>query len=180
MGTWWTEHPDLDGVARRGRAEYEDETAAAEADTEQLRRRRRSLIDVCFEWMSRGDLVTASVGGTRFEGRITTAVNDLLVIATKTLEAGLNISSVGFVRSEHRGQFEGTTGNRDVSSFRAYLGRFEVEGTPVRLVATEDSFDVTLTITASTDDHLFGLDAQGREWVLPRRNTGFAVAAREA
>ena len=79
MGTWWSEHPDLEGVARRGRAELEEEAAEAEADTELLRQRRRSLIDVCFEWMSRGDLVTVAVGGSQFEGQLTAAVNDLLV-----------------------------------------------------------------------------------------------------
>jgi hypothetical protein len=177
MGTWWSEHPDLEGVARRGRAEFEEEAAEAEADTEQLRQRRRSLIDVCFEWMSRGDLVTVAVGEVRFEGRLTAAVNDLVVVATKTVEASVNLACVGFVRSDGRGRYEGTTGNRNVSSFRACLGRFEVEGKPVRLVAVDEAFDVAVVIAASTEDHVLGIDIQGQELVLPRRNIAFAIAA---
>ncbi len=179
MGTWWTEHPDLDGVARRGRAKYEEETAAAEADTEQLRQRRRALIDVCFEWMSRGDLVTLAVGGSRFEGRLTTAVNDLLVIATRTVEVSVNLMCVGFARSNQPGHFEGTAGNRDLSSFRACLGKYEVERTPVRLVAADQAFDVEVVIGASTDDHVLGIDRQGQECALPRLNLGYAIGISE-
>ena len=177
MGTWWSEHPDLEGVARRGRAEFEAEAAEAEADTEQLRHRRRSLIDVCFEWMSRGDLVTIAVGGARFEGRLDAAVNDLVVIATKTVEVSVNLACIGFVRSDRRGHYEGTTGNREVSSFRACLGRFEVESKPVRVTAVDQTFDVAVVIAASTDDHVLGIDSQGQEWALPRKSIAFAIAA---
>lgn len=177
MGTWWSEHPDLEGVARRGRAELEEEAAEAEADTELLRQRRRSLIDVCFEWMSRGDLVTVAVGGSHFEGQFTTAVNDLLTIKTKTVEVSINLACVEFVRSDKRTHFAGTTGDRSSSSFRACLGRYEIDGKPVRLVASDKAFDVTVVLAASTDDHLLGTDTQGQEWVLPRNKVAFATAS---
>ena len=168
MSSWWSEHPDLEGVARRGRSEMTEEAVAAERDAELLRKRRRSLGDVCFEWMSRGDLVTVGTAGIEFEGRLTAAVNDLVVMSTKTLVVAINSQLVGFVRSDKQEAFEGTTGDRSVSSFRAQLGRYEIDFTSVRLVGTRGSFDLTGTIEASTDDHVLVRDKQGLEWALPR------------
>ncbi len=173
MGNWWSEHPDLERVARHGRGELEHETATAEFETELLRKRRRSLIDVCFEWMSRGDLVTVSVVGSHFQGRLTAAVNDLLVVQTKTIEISVSLPQASHVRSDQRGTFEGTSGERSASSFRAQLGRCEIDGTPVRLVGRE--FDVTGIIDASTDDHALVRDSSGVEWALPRNGVGFAI-----
>jgi hypothetical protein len=177
MGSWWSEHPDLEGIARRGRSEMVDEAQAAEQDAELLRRRRRSLIDVCFEWMSRGDLVTISVAGHQFEGRLAAAVNDLLIMTTNTLEVAVNAGMVSYARSDRPAAFEGTTGDRTVSSFRAELGRYEVERAPVRLVGLDQAFDVTAIIEASTDDHLLVRDRQNLEWVLPRSRVACAIGA---
>lgn len=176
MGTWWSDHPDLEGVARRGRSELEEEAVSAEQDTELLRRRRRSLIDVCFEWMSRGDLLTIAVGNSQFEGRLLAAVNDLVVLHTKTTELSINAAAVSFVRSEQRGVFTGTSGERSASSFRAQLGRYEVDATPVRLVGTNRSFDLTALIEASTDDHLLVRDDRGLEWALARTAVAYAIS----
>ncbi len=117
MGTWWSEHPDLESLARRGRREYTEELAAAERDTEQLRKRRRSLPDICFEWMSRGDLVTVAVADSQFEGELVAVVNDLVVVRTRTVDVGVNLDMVDFVRSNRRGAHAGTSGERSVSSF---------------------------------------------------------------
>ncbi len=173
MSTWWSDHPDLEGVARRGRNELVDDAASAEADTELLRKRRRSLIDVCFEWMSRGDLVTVATVGSQFEGRLEAAVNDLLILSTKTTDIAVNTATIRFVRSDLRGAFEGSSGDRSVSSFRAQLGRFEVDGAPIRLVGR--SFDLTAVINASTDDHVLVCDEHGVEWALPRGEIAYAI-----
>lgn len=175
MGTWWSEHPDLESLARRGRREYEDDVAAAEHDTELLRKRRRSLRDVCFEWMSRGDLVSIATAGNHFEGHLVAVVNDLAILRTRTIEIAVKLSTVDYVRSNRRAAFAGTSGERSVSSFRALLGRFEIEGTPVRLVGMDMTFDVTGTIDASTDDHILMRDAQNLEWVLPRVRIAYAI-----
>lgn len=175
MGSWWSEHPDLDRVARHGRSEIREEAEVAERDVEMLRRRRRSLIDVCFEWMSRGDLVTIAVAGWRFEGRLAAAVNDLVVVTTKTLEVAVNAALVDFARSDRHAAFEGTTGARTVSSFRAQLGHYEIEETPVRLIGLDNGFDLTARIDASTDDHIVARDRQGLEWILPRTRVACAI-----
>lgn len=175
MGSWWSDHPDLEGVARRGRGELHEESVAAEHDAELLRKRRRSLIAVCYEWMSRGDLATIGSAGHQFEGQLLAAVNDLLVVATKTLTVAVNSANVQFARSDRMAAFEGTTGERTVSSFRAELGRYEVEGSRVRVVGSNGGFDLTGVIEASTDDHILMRDGQGLEWALPRSQVAFAV-----
>ena len=180
MGSWWSDHPELERVARRGRAEISEEASAAEQDAELLRQRRRNLTDVCFEWMSRGDLVTIAVAGHRFEGRLTEAVNDLIIVTTKNLQVAASLERVGFVRSDRKAAFAGTTGDRTVSSFRAELGRYEVDGSPVRLVAVNGTFDLTAVITASTDDHVHVRDQQGLDWALPRREVACAIGTQQA
>lgn len=167
LGSWWSDHPDLAGVARRGRREYEQEAADAERDAEQLRRRRRRIIDVCYEWMSRGDLVSVGIGGRAFEGRLVVAVNDLLSLHSETIMVAVNLAAVRFVRCERAGAFPGTTGERSVSSFRAELGRHEIAAHPVRLLGDGNEFDVTGVIEASAEDHLILSDGRGAQWVLP-------------
>lgn len=174
MGTWWSDHPDLEGLARRGRNELIEEASAGEADSEQFRKRRRSIIDVCFEWMSRGDLVTVGVLNAQFEGRIVTAVNDLIVLHTADVAIGVRTDAAGYVRTVRQAAFTGTVGGRDAASFRAYLGRFEVDSEPVRLVG--ETFDVEALITASTDDHLLVVDRNGTEWMLPRATLAYALS----
>jgi hypothetical protein len=175
MSSWWSDHPDLDAVARRGRAELRAEAVEAEHDTELLRKRRRRLIDVCFEWMSRGDLVTVAVAERQFEGRLVAAVNDLIIVQTKTPQVAVNVDAVQFVRSDRRAEFDGTTGDRTVSSFRAGLGRHEVEQTPVHLIGRSPAIDIVGTIEASTDDHVLLRDKRGKEWALARREIACAI-----
>jgi hypothetical protein len=177
MGSWWSDHPDLEGVARRGRGELQEESIAAEHDAELLRKRRRKLAAVCHEWMSRGDLVTIATAGHHFEGHLVAVVNDLLVITTKTLSVSISIASMQFARSDKRAVVEGTAGGITVSSFRAALGQYEIDSSLVRLVGVEGGFDLTGIIEASTDDHVLMRDNQGLEWALPRSQIAFAVGS---
>lgn len=175
MSPWWSDHPDLDAAARRGRAELQAETESAEQDTEHLRKRRRRLIDVCFEWMSRGDLVTVAVADRQFEGRLLAAVNDLVVLQAGSLQVGINGEVIQYVRSDRRAEFAGTTGDRTISSFRAGLGRYEVEQLPVHLIGRTPAIDVCGIIEASTDDHVLLRDSQGVEWAIARCEIACAI-----
>ena len=118
--------------------------------------------------------MTVAVGDVRHEGRLTAAVNDLIVIQGQTSETSLNLAAVTFVRSDRRAEFEGTSGERSASSFRAQLGRHEVDGTPVRLQG--QGLDVTGVITASTDDHVLVRDSIGAEWGIPWSEISCAVS----
>jgi len=125
--------------------------------------------------MSRGDSVTIGLSAAQHEGRLRAAVNDLVILSTRTVELAVNLSAVDFVRSNQRSAFTGTSGERSVSSFRAQLGLFEVEGKAIRLIAGE--VDVAGVITASTDDHVMIQDNGGIEWALPRDRISHAVIA---
>jgi len=168
MTSWWSEHPDLEGVARRGRGEIRQEAEDVESDAEHLRRRRRSLVEVCFEWMSRGDLVTIGVGATEYQGSLVAAINDLVILTTPVLRVAIDAGAVHFARSDRPAAHEGSSGERTIGSFQALLGSYEVEGRPVRLRDAGGSFDVTGTVTATTADHVDVRDGDGREWVLAR------------
>jgi hypothetical protein len=176
MSTWWSDHPDLEGTARRGRRELEEDAGDAERDAELLRKRRRTLTDVCFEWMSRGDLVTINAADHEFEGRLIVAVNDLAVMTTRTLEVAINIGAIRFARSDRMAAFEGTKGKRAVSSFRAELGRYEVEGLPARIVGGRGSLDLTGVIEASSDDHVLVRDVHRIEWAIARSEIACLIA----
>ena len=140
-----------------------------------LRKRRRSLVEVCFEWMSRGDHVTLSVCGDHFDGRLTAAISDLLVLETADLVVAIRVEATDYVRSNQRSCSEGTSGSQRVQSFRAYLADFEVNAREVRLVGAE--FDVLGMIDASTDDHVLVVDRSGGRWALPRHSIGYATSS---
>ena len=128
--------------------------------------------------MSRGDLVTVATTSTQFEGRLLAAVNDLVILQTQTVEVAINIAALRFVRNDKPAWFEGSSGERSASSFRAMLGSYEVDARPVRLVG--DGFDLTAVIDASTDDHVLVRDEQGVEWALPRHRIDFVMAPTSA
>ena len=81
-------------------------------------------------------------------------------------EAAISVSAVSFARCDRRGVFAGTTGERSVGSFRAYLGTAEIDQLPVRLIG--QGFDVNGIIDASTEDHWLVIDSNGVEWALSR------------
>ena len=107
-------------------------------------------------------------------GKIITAVRP----ATKTTDAAMNLELVDFVRSDRKSEFAGSSGDRTAGSFRAALGRAEVEQKLIRVVGEAGVFDVTGVIDASTDDHIVMRDPQGHEWLLPRTKAAFAVVGR--
>ena len=160
---------DLADVARRGAREWEREMAVGEADAEQLRMRGRSLTDVLWEAMQRGDIVTLILGERELTGRLLGARNDLAVVALSDGVAAVNLSSVDAARLGRGG--EGTSGDRTYGSFRAYLGMLEVEGRPV--VVLGRGVEVRGTVVAVAPDHLLVRATSDVNWALPLR----AVAA---
>jgi len=179
MSTWWEDHPDLAGVARSGRHELEADAVAGEQDAEQLRRRRRTIVDVCFEWMGRGDLVTVGLGSHEYQGKLVAAVNDLVIVKTRSVEASINATTIRFARSDQIAQFTGTSGRRETSSFRAQVGRFEMDRQLVKVHADDGSVELTGRVTATTDDHVLVTDSQNRAWAIRWTHVASAVVARD-
>jgi hypothetical protein len=178
--SWWSDHPDLEGVARHGRGELRQEAEEVESDAEHLRRRGRSLVDVCFEWMCRGDLVTIGVGDVEYQGRLEAAINDLVVVTTPGLRVAVAAAAIRFVRSDRPGAGEGTTGDRSITSFQALLGSYEVERRPVRVHDAAGSFDVSGIVLATTPDHVNLQSPGGQEWILARGAIACVLEQRDA
>jgi hypothetical protein len=174
-GSWWGGHPDLAGVARRGRQELVADATESEHDAEQLRKRRRQMVDVCFEWMSRGDLVGIAAGAHTFTGKLVAAVNDLVTIQTETVRVAFNLDAIRFVRRDRVAAFPGSSGERSVGSFRAELGSHAVAARAVRLVGTGGGLEIDAVIDVVAEDHIVVTDTRGSRWMLPIRDVAFVV-----
>lgn len=135
--------------------------AAWEGDAERLRHKRRTLVDVLWEAMQRGDRVTVSCHGHSFAGKLAAARGDLAVLATVDAEVAINLAAVDHVTFVRDG--DGVTGDRSYGSFRAYLGMLEVEGPPVRLLGGD--VDLAGRVDAVAADHVVVLGPS--ETVVP-------------
>ncbi len=153
---------ELADVARSGAREWERDMAAWESDAEQLRLRRRRLVDALWEAMQRGDQVTVTLGEHTFTGRLTAARGDLAMLSTRSLSAALSIPAIDLVHFDSGSG--GTTGERAYGSLRAYAGMLEVEGTLVRLLG--DHIDVRGRVTVVAEDHLLVESPGGNRWAV--------------
>ena len=124
--------------------------AAWEGDAERLRQRGRTLIDVLWEAMQRGDRVSIAAAGHSFTGKLTAARGDLALLATTDAEVALNLGTVDLVTYVRDG--EGVSGDRSFGSFFAYLGMLEVEGVEVRLLGRD--LDLAGLVDAVAADHV--------------------------
>ena len=153
----------LADVARQGAREWERDMAAWESDAEQLRRRARTLPEVLWEAMQRGDRVTTTVADQVFSGKLTAVRGDLAVLDGVDAVVAINLGAVGAVSLE-RGE-DGVVGDRTHGSLRSYLGQLEVDGDTVRLIG--DGFDVVGRVVAVAVDHVLVAGTPGNDWVIP-------------
>ncbi len=156
----------LADVARTGAREWQQEMAAWEGDAELLRLRQRSVGNVLWEAMQRGDRVTATVGRHTFTGTLTAARGDLAVLETPDLMVALHVTALDAVHLERIGG--GVTGDRTYGSLQAYLGMLEVEAAQVRIVGRD--LDVGGRVIVAAGDHVLLAPAAGGE-------TAVAIAA---
>ena len=157
----------------------------------------RSLPDVVFELMGRGDQVTVEVpGGRRFTGRVTYAAGDLARVETPHLTVDFNLATPLALRVERRSRARGTGRSQGVLSFRARLKELERAGAAERLrllqhlrklgVAKVGDMPVPERLPAVLElgvalrpepilgqveavaqDHVYYLEQGGAEWFLP-------------
>lgn len=141
---------DLADVARSGAREWQLEMAAWETDAETLRLRRRSLVNVLWEGMQRGDRATLTAGGHSFTGTLEAARGDLAILTTPELMVAVNLVRLDAVHLERTAG--GVSGDRTFGSLRAYLGMLEVEGLEVRILGR--GVDVRGRIVVVAEDHV--------------------------
>lgn len=165
---------ELADVARRGAREWERDMAAWESDAEMLRLRQRSLVNVLWEAMQRGDQATIAAAGHTFSGRIEAARQDLAVVVSGEVRVVVNLAAVDAVHlSPGAG---GTGGDRTYGSFRAFLGMLEVEGSAVRIIGRK--IDVRGRVEVVADDHVL-LDALGGgRWAIVLSRIAAVIAGR--
>jgi hypothetical protein len=140
----------LADVARTGAREWQQEMAAWEGDAELLRLRQRTVGNVLWEAMQRGDRVTAAVGRHTFTGMLAAARGDLAILETPDMMVALHVGALDTVHLERSGG--GVTGDRTYGSLRAYLGMLEVEAAEARIVGRD--LDVSGRVIVAADDHV--------------------------
>lgn len=154
---------ELADIGRSGAREWALEMAAWETDAEVLRLRRRSIVNVLWEAMQRGDRVTLTLGRHSFTGKLEAARGDLAMVTTPELDVAINLSHVDAAHIE-RGA-GGVVGDRTFGSLRAYLGMLEVDGVSVRILGR--GVDVQGRVVVVAEDHL---------WVEPDSGGESAIA----
>lgn len=85
---------DLADVARSGRRVWLDETRSTEQSVDAERRRARSMVDVCGEWMMAGHRLHAAWGTREVVGRIVAALRDVVVVDDSPVLWGLRADMV--------------------------------------------------------------------------------------
>jgi len=141
---------ELADVARSGAREWQLEMAAWETDAEVLRLRRRTMVNVLWESMQRGDRVTLTLGEHSFTGTLAAALADFALLTTPELDVAVNLGNLGAIHIERASG--GVVGDRTFGSLRAFLGMLEVDGREVRVLGRE--IDVQGRVQVVADDHL--------------------------
>ena len=102
------ETPEFDDLASELRQqvgrEFRLEAEALEEDAAKFALRRRTLADVAFELMNRGDEVSVTGVGVSFTGTITHAVGDLVIIQSPHSLVNVNIAGSVSLRISRRSE----------------------------------------------------------------------------
>jgi len=146
------------------RTAEEDEYAAAKAQI-----RARSLENVAFELLSRGDAVAVTIGGAPLQGTVIHAKGDLMALQTPhgdriDVHLGAHLAIHVLERSTAGGRSRDRHG---AESFVARLRELELEATPVVLTTPPAGGSVIGVIEAVTSDHVMLNDPESGTWYLP-------------
>jgi hypothetical protein len=196
------ERPRPEGDQRRPERE--------EAERWALQRmlQERSLADVVYEAMSRGDQLGVELpGGRSFVGRVTHGAGDLARIETAHLLVDVNLALVQALWVVRRPRARGVERGPGVLSFRARLKELERSGAAERLrllqqlkrlgsprvaklpVPDRTPAEVELglagraeplrgQIEAVAEDHVYFVDRARGEWFLPLARVAYVVERR--
>lgn len=152
----------------------EDERAAA-----QLAMRSRTLADVTFEAMSRGDQIAAGVGNRMFTGRVAYSAGDLMTLEVGGGTVDFNLQGPMRLRLVETARSGGGSRRDGPGSFRGRLLELETERGDVEVGSPllPDGLRGTLQVTAQ--DHLVCRDAAGAEWFVPLNWIGYIARVKE-
>ena len=167
----------MDDAAGRMEREARREQATAEAEGRQLHLASRTLTDVAWEAMQRGDRLRVSWPGGELAGVVSAAVGDLVVIRTEVGAAGINTATVTSIEAVSGDSEHGAVGDRTVESFVAWCRM--LVGQPARISVTGGR-TVEGTLAAVAPDHLLIRLRGGGEVAVARTRVAVVSVAGEA
>jgi ribosome maturation factor RimP len=146
------------------RTAEEDEQAARKAQL-----RSRTLEQVAFELLSRGDTVVLAAGDRRFQGVIVHAHGDLVTLETTQGEqVHAHLDGPVLLKVIERAAAGGRARDRyGAESFLARLRELELDEIPVELVAPGTREVVAGELAAVTKDHVMVTGDHGETWFIP-------------
>ncbi len=135
--------------------------------------RTRSLADVVFEAMARGDLIAITVGARTFSGQVTYASGDLVSIDGGGAPVDVNLEGPIAVRLVEKGRSGGMGRREGPGSFRGRLLEYEDRRSTVELGSILFAEPLRGTLKVAAQDHVLFEDQAGQEWAIPLAWVGY-------
>ena len=173
----WTnsEFDELGAELRRQvGGEFRLEAEAVEEDAVKHVLRRRTLADVAFELMNRGDQIGATGAGASFTGTISHTAGDLAILETPHSLVNVNLAgpvSLRVLKLAHEGGRGRSIGS---PSYRSRMLELEISGESIEIVSSS-SDPIAGTITTVGVDHLVVVDRDRTEWFIPLSTVAFTL-----
>ena len=174
----WTD-PEFDELASELRQqvgrEFRLEAEAVEEDATKFALRRRTMADIAFELMNRGDEIGVTGAGTSLIGTITHAAGDLVILQTPHSLVNVNLAGPVSLRVSHRAEKGGRGRTHGSPSYRSRMVELEMSGEIVETLSTAFSEALVGAISIVGRDHLVITDRDRTEWFVPLAAIAFTL-----
>jgi hypothetical protein len=140
--------------------------ADAEQEAERFRLRGRTLVDVLWEAMNRGDSVSLVLGDRTLAGGLVAVRNDLALVQQPDALAAVRVGGIAAVKMSPGG--EGVAGDRTYGSLAAYLRMLMLDRHAVTVLGHR--VEVAGVIDAVSPDHILVATQAQAQWAVPLRS----------
>ena len=147
MPELWDEFDRLQQDSARTERGRRRDQEAAEAEAIQLHLASRTLQRVLWEAMNQGRSVVVSWPGGSAGGRVVSAIGDLAVVAGPDRQYAIQIPRVEAIEVESSSVAEGTSGDREVATFAAWLRMAEGQEVAVHTTSGATRGGVMVAVT---------------------------------
>lgn len=152
----------------------EDERQAA-----QLAMRKRTLAEVAFDAMGRGDRVAAGLGDRTYAGRVVYSSGDLMTLETGGGTVDFNLQGPIRLRLVEAARSGGGSRREGPGSFRGRLLELEAERGDIEIGSPLFPDGLRGRMQIAAQDHLVLQDATGAEWFVPLSWIGYVARVKE-
>lgn len=153
--------------AARAEAEVSGREAA------ELSTRSRSLADVAFEAMSRGDQLAAGIGERDFHGTVVHAAGNLMTLDVSGMLVDFNLDGPVRIQIVERVTAGGRVRGTGPGSFRGRLLELESAGHDLELGSPLCPGALRGRLRVTGQDHVVFEDGSGRDWFVPLTWIGY-------